>query len=66
MYALMESPSGEQMNVPEGKIAAFEADGWKVIEKFNGTPTPEAIQTPEGEATPAEVVEKVSKRKAKS
>ncbi len=61
-YALMEK-AGEQMNVPAEKVETFEKDGWKVLKKFNDTPAPEAIQTPEGEATPAEAVEKVSKRK---
>ncbi len=65
MFALMQR-AGEQMNVPESKIEAFEKDGWKVVEKVNDTSTPENVQTPEGESTPAEVVEKVSKRKPKA
>jgi hypothetical protein len=63
-HALMER-AGEQMNVPAEKVEAFEKDGWKVIQKVYDTPTPENVQTPEGESTPEAVVEKVSKRKAK-
>lgn len=63
MQALMESPTGERMNVPEAKIETFEKDGWKVISTTTDTPAPEAVQTPEGEVTPEEAVEKVSKRK---
>lgn len=64
MFALMVR-LGEQMNVPEGKIEAFEQDGWVVVEKFYSVQPPENVQTPEGAATPAEAVEKVSKRKTK-
>lgn len=61
-YALMEK-AGEQMNVPADKVDAFIDSGWVVVKKVYDTPTPEKVQTPEGEAAPAEVVEKVSKRK---
>jgi hypothetical protein len=61
-YALMEK-EGEQMNVPADKVEAFIDSGWKVIKKVYDTPTPENVQAPEGEETPAEAVEKVSKRK---
>jgi len=64
MYALM-TRNNEDMNVPEDKVEAFEKDGWKVVRKVYDTPTPEAVQTPEGEATPEEAVEKISKRKSK-
>lgn len=62
MTKLMKAPDGEQMNVPEEKVAEFESKGWLVVEV---TPPPwasppEKVQTDEGEKEPAEVVEELA------
>ena len=64
-YSLMEAKDGERMNVPSKKVDEFIENGWKVIEIVPETVMPATVQTPEGEATPEEAVEKVAKKHTK-
>ena len=61
MSALMQSPDGGQMNVPDARVAAFEAQGWKVISR-SAEPAPVAVETPAVESVPEPKAEKPARK----